>query len=237
MTIRGFLILALGLVLAGTAHAGEDTTTGAVSRVICQAVASKADTQGANYVPGVDVNGNPVVPADVHANGQLSYPTDALEIPMTRDLAQRLNLAGGTEMQAPIGVIKVSKGGKVSLNGQDITAQTLVYCGLGKQAVPAATPVQAAAPQTLEAPVQPATDSTSQNIAPAAAASAPSMPSAPAVPVAPANTLQAPQDAMPQAIPSAPPSEPTAEQLQSAPETTYPGELLEGGESREEGYR
>lgn len=83
----------------------------------------------AAYQSGVDVNGNPVVPADGGVTPAISAP-GSVRIPVTVDLARALGVPvpGGVEMDAPVGVANISSTGAVSFNGQDITAQTAALC-------------------------------------------------------------------------------------------------------------
>lgn len=88
----------------------------------------KGGVAGAAYQPGVDVHGNPVVPADV--GGVPSVLPETVRIPVTVDLAQQLGLAlpVGTEMNAAIGTVAVGQDGHVTYNGDDITPQTYALC-------------------------------------------------------------------------------------------------------------
>jgi hypothetical protein len=54
----------------------------------------------------------------------------AWDVPMTIDLAERLNLSSllGAEMKAPLGVLRMRPDGVVIFNGQDITSQVTAMC-------------------------------------------------------------------------------------------------------------
>ncbi len=126
---------------------------------LCKLLKVKTGVEAA-YTPGVDAHGKPVAPAD--AGASMVIPTDIVQIPLTYDLAQKLNVAQGTKMEAGLGSLEI-RDNNVRYNGQDLTPQAQAVCGL---------PVTASA-----APVE---------TAPAVAApKAPSMqvPAAPAVPV------------------------------------------------------
>lgn len=101
----------------------------------------------ANYQPGVDVNGRPVVPADGGAATAIGAP-GSVRIPVTVDLAQRLGIPvpGGVALDAPVGVANISGNGAVSFNGHDITAQTATLCT--QPYVPAVSPAREDAPST-----------------------------------------------------------------------------------------
>jgi len=95
---------------------------------LCEVLPVKENFVGADYVPGVDVNGNPVVPADVKASA--NDILDVVKFPVTVDLAQQLNqqLPPGTEMDAPVAMIEVHKNSTVTYNGQDMTAEVYALC-------------------------------------------------------------------------------------------------------------
>ena len=101
------------------------------SAALCKiyAVQGGAAAVSANYQAGVDVNGNPVVPADGGAAAVVGAP-GSVRIPVTVELAQQLGAAvpAGVALDAPVGVVNIAGNGSVSFNGQDITAQTAALC-------------------------------------------------------------------------------------------------------------
>ncbi len=138
------------------------------------------------YRPGVDVNGQAVVVADV--NAAPSMAPDVVRIPMTVDLAQRLgSVPAGAEMKAAMGMIEIHKDGRVSFNGQDMTEVAVVLCDRGATAAApvAVVPAQGTVtvPAVPAAPVAPAVPLTTADkiVVPA---DAPALPVA-TVPVAP----------------------------------------------------
>ena len=80
------------------------------------------------YVPGRDVQGHPVVPADLNAAPAVLPPV--LRVPLTVDLAQWLHLSTppGLEMQAPLGMLEIHPDGRVLYNGQDLAAPLSAAC-------------------------------------------------------------------------------------------------------------
>lgn len=105
---------------------------------------------GAAYVPGVDVHGNAVAPADL--GGGQSFLPDVIRIPLSIDLAQELDqdLPDGTQMEAGLGMIEIYQDGRVLFDGRDLTAQADRLCGRGAPAqAPAAPPER----ETASAPV------------------------------------------------------------------------------------
>lgn len=105
---------------------------------------------GGAYVPGVDVNGNAVVRADVSGGMGLAsafgmdeddgaapvvHDTSALdwpvEIPITIDLAGRMGIAvPGADVggEGIIGLASITRDGKVAFNGTDITTAAQTVC-------------------------------------------------------------------------------------------------------------
>jgi|GEM_PF-1185780 hypothetical protein len=134
---------------------------------LCKLRDQHVATQGVAYQPGIDVHGKPVVPADV--NAAPSVVPDVVRIPLTIDLAQRLNnVQTGMELKADTGMVEIHNDGRVTFNGQDLSKQAAVVCGEGQ------VPVQQAATAPMVPPAAPA---------PAVAEPAPVPP---ATPVAPA---------------------------------------------------
>lgn len=142
---------------------------------LCKLRAQHVARADAAYKPGVDVQGNPVMPADV--NAAPSMVPDIVRIPMTVELAKYMNIVPkGVELKAGTGLVEIFKNGHVAYNGLDISSQIATLCD---DEVPAAAPAPAAAlpPQTLgqitvPAPVAPAAPQVPPVEAPAAPAAA-----------------------------------------------------------------
>lgn len=102
----------------------------AVREIICrQTYVPATGAASPDYQPGVDVNGNPVAPADL-AGDTGSLSPDYIEVPMTIDLAKKMDLLPtGAEMKLPVANLKLFKDGKVEYNGQDVTSRTTELCG------------------------------------------------------------------------------------------------------------
>lgn len=113
----------IALMLAAVPARAQDLGT------LCELLPVKEHFTGADYVPGVDVHGNPVVSADVKA--QAADMLDVIKIPVTIDLAQQIGqpLPAGTEMQAQVAMIEVHKDSRVVYNGQELTTQVYALCG------------------------------------------------------------------------------------------------------------
>lgn len=93
----------------------------------CRTLAEYIPQAGVNYEPGVDVNGNPVVPADLNA-APIEMP-DVMAIPLSFDLAQRLpDPPQGMRADASVGFLEVYKDGRVVFQGRDLTPQVYAIC-------------------------------------------------------------------------------------------------------------
>jgi hypothetical protein len=128
--------MALGFSVFVPAFAADKTDgnsgTVAVQKIICnQAYVPAEGINGANYQPGVDVNGQAVVGADLKKIlSPLPALPDYIEVPMTIDLAKKLGQAPvGAEMKMPVANLKLYKNGRVEYNGQDITSNAATFCG------------------------------------------------------------------------------------------------------------
>jgi hypothetical protein len=128
------------------------------NNAVCRTLVKHKPANNVVYKGGVDVKGNPVVPADVNAPQQVQVP-DVIKVPLTVDLARRVAaLEGqGVEMQGNMGMLEIHSDGKVMYNGQDWTAPVMTLCGqsyklVEEVEVPAEQAAPAQAPQTPAAP-------------------------------------------------------------------------------------
>ncbi len=110
---------------------------------LCAALTRYRPDPSVDYKPGVDVHGNPVAPADLPGgnNGPLAHPNIA--IPLTLDLAKRLNLnpnaapanALGPNTQPVLGILTLDSQNRLLLDGQpvddDAQAHFAEVCGQG----------------------------------------------------------------------------------------------------------
>ena len=93
----------------------------AISREACVGVMTQA-REGADYVPGVDVNGKPVAPADLPPDE--SPPGPIFAIVLDVQLRQGFHIPGNATLFRPhaeVGVITV-QGSIVLFNGQPLAA-------------------------------------------------------------------------------------------------------------------
>ncbi|MGQ9365185.1 hypothetical protein [Azospirillum sp. ST 5-10] len=91
---------------------------------LCQYMTAHRPAADVEYVPGVDVHGRPVAPADLPGSAGAAAPLDRFEIPVTLGFLRRMGvsvprtgLPGGTE----IGTL-VLDGGRLSFNGRPLDA-------------------------------------------------------------------------------------------------------------------
>ena len=132
------------LPLASVAQA-KDPTDGkseaiAVEKLICEQLYVHTPSEDVAYKPGVDVDGNAVAPADLPAQGAAMTVPDYIEVPLTVDMAQRLNqpVPEGVKMEGVIGNLRLYKDGRISYNGTDVLAHTSAMCGKDLKVEPAA---------------------------------------------------------------------------------------------------
>lgn len=96
----------------------------------CRLLKEHRPSEDVAYQAGVDVHGNPVVPADVNA-APMGLDSQTLVVPLSVDLAKRLqnHSIQGLDMTGTLGFIEIEPGGRVLYNGQDLTGQVHVLCG------------------------------------------------------------------------------------------------------------
>jgi len=121
-----FILLFIMALFPVSAFA-QDTATAEVP-ALCQIIKQRASTDGAVYVPGVDVKGNAVTPADLNAP-ILGLP-DVITVPLDLSLQNKLQSLDdlGFDADASLGMAEIYPDGRVSINGQDVTSQTAAIC-------------------------------------------------------------------------------------------------------------
>ena len=133
-SIRLFSIcafMAAGSMNAPQALAAENSDPYTV-KTFCQQMTTHVPTD-AEYVPGVDMDGNDVVPADL--NPQSPAVFDPVIIPIEVELVQRfgLNVPNGVELKPQVGWIEIYQNGKVLFNGEEVGQQIHTICNEEKQ--------------------------------------------------------------------------------------------------------
>jgi hypothetical protein len=99
--------------------------------------------QGAEYIPGVDVKGRLVAPADLNAS--MAAGIDVINVPVSIDLIQRfaLNVPQGLELKPDVAAISIHKDGRVTYNDQDLTRRAYSVCAKnGRVPLEGTRPVQ-----------------------------------------------------------------------------------------------
>ena len=99
------------------------------SHQMCRLLAEHTPRDDVAYQPGIDVNGKAVVPADLNGGSAFQLP-ETIKIPLSVDLAQEFGLTEFTndELVAPLGILEVTKDGRVLQDGRDLTSQAHVIC-------------------------------------------------------------------------------------------------------------
>lgn len=115
-------------VLAVLAPASGWAETVVVTAATCEALATYVPAPDVNYRPGVDVNGNPVAPADLGGTPQIKVPEDIV-VTITVELARTLGIPAFPDPahpqndiykpEASIGVVTY-KDGRFAFNGQPL---------------------------------------------------------------------------------------------------------------------
>lgn len=145
--MKYFIFAVLGLAAFSGAALAADKTDGissglAVESLLCNRTNYNPSSNVA-YQPGIDVNGNPVAPAD---GGTVVTQSSYTEVPLNVDLARKLNLNQLSEAQMTVASLRIYNDGRVLYNGQDITQQKTALCGGQAVPPPSAT---IAPPQTV----------------------------------------------------------------------------------------
>lgn len=122
MTSRiGFFILAACALTLWVSPA----TAGAAVQIAkrgCQRLVAYRPAPGVAYVPGADVRGRPVVPADLSGAPQIALP-ETIVIEIEADLQDRFGFptrADSFEGDAKLGTVQVAPDGTASFNGQPL---------------------------------------------------------------------------------------------------------------------
>lgn len=117
----GFVLIAGVLACAASAAEKKAPVPELDPKVCQQMVAYQPDpVNGADYKPGVDVHGKPVVEADI--NPPVIGVSDKVSFDLTVDLAKYMGIQApvGLEGEAVMGKIVIDKQGHVTFNGQPL---------------------------------------------------------------------------------------------------------------------
>jgi len=106
------------LILAPSAFAQDIETAVNITEKECRKLIRINSTNGAQYVPGVDMRGNDVVAADVNDANKLELPEE-ITFNLGLDVAEKYNFGPGFYGKADLGEVKV-KGRNVYWNGKKL---------------------------------------------------------------------------------------------------------------------
>lgn len=127
------LILAGHLAVFAMAAAAQDQVIVTITKADCDRLVEHRPAPDVAYQPGVDVNGQPVVPADLNGGLQLAVP-DTIRIPITVDLFNRFGIPANPnsfEAEAVVGEVTY-RDGRATFNGQplqdDAAAELSTLC-------------------------------------------------------------------------------------------------------------
>ena len=124
--IRLLTLIVAFTISSVTAQAQDNSDDNAV----CKILATHSSTNNVVYQAGVDVNGNPVVPAQLNSDPIIDS-LNIVKVPLNINLAQRVSrLSGqGIQMDAPLGMLEIHQDGKIKYNGEDWTKPVMTLCG------------------------------------------------------------------------------------------------------------
>jgi hypothetical protein len=106
-------------VVRGGDPTAARTVTARLDPAVCRRLLADGDVPGADYVPGIDVDGNPVAPADLPQTPQ--WPDlQTLVVPLTLDLATVADLPAGVGADLPLFALTVDPLGRVRLDGRPL---------------------------------------------------------------------------------------------------------------------
>lgn len=129
----GLLSLCAGLCVVGQAHAGGEILT---TKGDCVRPTRHVPAPDVAYQPGVDVNGKPVVPADLGGTTMFMSP-DAFDIDIDINLSDRFAIPGDPTFYDPnatVGTLSVRSLGeqpRLEFNGQPQPTTPELHTGLG----------------------------------------------------------------------------------------------------------
>ena len=125
----------LGCLRAWTTVASADVT---ITRRDCDRLTKYQEPPGVEYQPGVDVHGEPVVPADIGGGSNIQLP-QTIVIPIEVFLQDRFHLPPNSALwagKAEVGTVTVT-GDRVFFNGQELTdAETAALAAICREQLP-----------------------------------------------------------------------------------------------------
>ncbi len=117
------LTLTLAILLVLTVPTGAATVI--ITKADCAALVRHVAEPGVAYEPGIDVNGRPVVAADLGDTPEIKLPEE-IAIAITVDIDKRFNIPPAQDLFRPeayIGTVIVKQDGRAYFNGQPLTSE------------------------------------------------------------------------------------------------------------------
>ncbi len=125
MWLKYFFALALTLVMFAVFTVPAGAATVIITKADCAALVRHVADPGVAYEPGVDVDGRPVVPADLGEPPEIKLP-DEIVIAITVDIDKRFNIPPTPDLfrpEATIGTVIVKRDGRAYFNGEPLTSE------------------------------------------------------------------------------------------------------------------
>jgi hypothetical protein len=119
---RNVTIVALIVIASTMCRAAERTI--AIARSDCELAVRYVAPSGANYQPGVDVNGRLVVPADLDGDHRLQLP-DSIPVVITEDVRERFRVSHHSPLfdaDAVVGIVELRLSDRrLTFNGAELS--------------------------------------------------------------------------------------------------------------------
>ena len=125
MLPKYFYAFALTLAILPVFTVPTGAATVIITKPDCAALVRHVGEPGVAYEPGVDVNGRPVVPADLGDTPEIELGEEIV-IAITVDIDKRFNIPPTPDLFRPeayIGTVIVKKDGRAYFNGQPLTSE------------------------------------------------------------------------------------------------------------------
>jgi hypothetical protein len=119
-----FGILCLGAA-AWTAMPSQADTVAVISRSDCARLVVHHPAPNVAYQPGVDVQGRPVVPADLPGSNPPIATPEEIAVDITVELRRQFGIPANSALYKPeaaIGTVVVKPDGSATFNGQPLTS-------------------------------------------------------------------------------------------------------------------
>ncbi len=125
MLPKYFYAFALTLAILPVFTVPTGAATVIITKADCAALVRHVAEPGVAYEPGVDVNGRPVVPADLGDTPEIKLPEEIV-IAITVDIDKRFNIPSTPDLIRPeayVGTVIVKREGRAYFNGQPLTSE------------------------------------------------------------------------------------------------------------------